>query len=151
MWSVLEGDAAATIARLDWILDSVLKVFRGEIEARVRCGIVTVMSTSTLKPKKSPQQFSSKFYYKSSAAALISPIIYIKIIQLEYVSCPGSASAADELRTVDLVELTAYSIFDDFQVDIEAFAVDVICSKIQSYDLKVYYAYLSGLKFCRLD
>ena len=36
----------------------------------------------------------------------------------------------DELRTVDLVELTACSNFDGFQVDLEAFAVDVICSKI---------------------
>ena len=58
-------------------------------------------------------------------------------------------NALDELRTVDFVELTACSIFDDFQVDIEAFAVDVICSKIHSQDLKKvqeYYTYLSGLK-----
>ena len=48
----------------------------------------------------------------------------------------------DELRTVDLVELTACSIFDDFQVDIEAFAVDVICSKIRSQDLMKVQEYL---------
>ena len=57
-------------------------------------------------------------------------------------------NALDELRTVDLVELTACSIFDDFQVDIEAFAVDEICSKIQSQDLmkvQEYHTYLSGL------
>ena len=57
-------------------------------------------------------------------------------------------NALDELKTVDLVELTACSIFDDFQANIEAFAVDVICSKIQSQDLKKvqeYYTCLSGL------
>ena len=57
---------------LDWTLGNVLKVFRAEIETRERCRIVTAVSTSTLEPKKSPQQFGSKFYYKSSAAALIS-------------------------------------------------------------------------------
>ena len=58
---------------LGWTLDNVLKVFRGKIETRERCGIATAVSTSTPEPKKSPQQFGSKFYYKSSAAALISP------------------------------------------------------------------------------
>ena len=58
---------------LDWTLDNVLKVFRAEIETRERCGIATAVSTSTPEPRKLPQQFGSKFYCKSSAAALISP------------------------------------------------------------------------------
>ena len=54
------------------------------------------------------------------------------------------------MRAVDLVEFTAFSIFDDFQVDIEPFAVDIICSKIQLQDLKKvqeHYTYLSSLNF----
>ena len=58
---------------LDWTLDNVLKVLRAEIETRERCRIATAVSTNALEPKKSPVQFDSKFYCKSSAAALISP------------------------------------------------------------------------------
>ena len=89
---------------------------------------------------------------RSYISKKVQDALHLKAVKQEGLLINLFGNALDELRTVDLVELTAYSIFDDFQVDVEAFAVDVICSKIQSYDLKkVYYAYLSGLKFCRSD
>ena len=78
----------------------------------------------------------------------VQDALNLKVVKQERLLINSFGNVLDELTTVDLVELTACSSFDDFQVDIEAFAMDVICSKIHSQDLKKVqqqYTYLSGL------
>ena len=48
----------------------------------------------------------------------VQDALNLKAVKQERLLINSFGNALDELRTVDLVELTACSIFDDFQVDI---------------------------------
>ena len=64
---------------------------------------------------------------RSYISKKVQDALNLKAVKQEKVLINSFGNALDKLRTVDLVELTACSIFDSFQVDIETFAVDVIC------------------------